>query len=174
MIHCEKFRASLQIDDRRPEILDHLRQCDGCLAFALQTDPDILFRSIGGDDLVPPGGIDLFAADVMKQIELRRKSAEMAHRRPNVLMRWAAAAVIVTGFAASSAVYNRNGSVASAPAGQASLRAPAADARRVGLAERSVVESYASDNATIMEVPVDSNNDVKVVMIFDQTLPADL
>ena len=173
MIHCEGFRASFQVDDRRPEILDHLRRCDGCLQFALAIDQDVLFRSIGGDDLVPPGGVDRFTADVMKQIELRRKSSDMEHhRRPNAIMRWAAAAVIVTGFAASSAVYHQH-SVASTPALQASIPRPAPVARPADLASRSVVESYASDNATIMEVPVSDTN-VKVVMIFDQSLPADL
>jgi hypothetical protein len=172
MISCERLRESLQVDDRRPEILGHLRRCDACLRFAMQTDPDVLFRSMGGEGLVPPGGVDLFAADVMKQIELRRKSAEMAHRRPSVLMRWAAAAVIVTGLAASSTVYHRQ-VAARTPAREASPRASSPVAQ-ASLSNGSVVESYASDNATIMEVPVNSDNDVKVVMIFDQSLPADL
>ena len=173
MISCERFRASLQVDDRRPEIVDHLRQCDGCLQFAVEIDPHVVFRSIGGDDLVPAGGVELFAADVMKQIELRKKSSDMARSHPNLLMRWAAAAVIVTGFAASSAVYHGHG-VASTPDRQASMQRPSPVARPATMASRSVVESYASDNATIMEVPVNSDNDVKVVMIFDQSLPADL
>jgi anti-sigma factor RsiW len=172
MISCETFRASFQVDDRRPEILEHLRRCDACLHFALEVDQDVLFRSIGGDGLVPPGGVDQFAAGVMKQIELRRKSSDMAHHRhPGVLMRWAAAAVIVTGLATSSVVYRRHG--VSPVAQQASIRVPAAVTRPAD-ATRSVIESYASDDATIMEVPVTSDNNVKVVMIFDQSLPADL
>jgi len=174
MISCERFRDSLQVDDCRPEVLEHLRRCDACLRFAVDIDPEVLFRSIGGDGLVPPGGVDLFAADVMRQIELRRKSAGLAHHSPNRLLRWAAAAVIVTGFAASSAVYREHG-VVTTQARQASMRGPVSASQPAALSNRSVVENYASDNATIMEVPVNSdNNDVKVVMIFDQSLPADL
>jgi len=173
MISCESFRASFQADDHRPESLEHLRRCDGCLRFAAEIDPDVLFRSIGGDDLVPPGGVDLFAAGVMKQIELRRKSSIMAHQRPNLVMRWAAAAVIVTGFAASSAIY-RGRSVVSTPSPQTSIRLSSPGSRPSDPVTRSVVESYESNSATIMEVPVNSDNDVKVVMIFDRSLPADL
>jgi hypothetical protein len=174
MISCERLRASLQVDDRRPEILEHLRGCDACLRMAVDIDPEVLFRSIGGDGLVPQGGVDLFAADVMRQIELRRKSAGLAHHGPNRLLRWAAAAVIVTGFAVSSAVYREHGVVTN-QARQASMRGPVSASQPAALSNRSVVENYASDNATIMEVPVNSdNNDVKVVMIFDQSLPADL
>ncbi|HYO77511.1 MAG TPA: hypothetical protein VE010_13710, partial [Thermoanaerobaculia bacterium] len=38
-----------------------------------------------------------------------------------------------------------------------------------------VIETYESDNATIVEVPTeDTGDDVKIVMIFDENLPADL
>jgi len=39
---------------------------------------------------------------------------------------------------------------------------------------RPVVDTYESKNATIIEVPSESKDDVQVVMIFDESLPADL
>jgi len=39
---------------------------------------------------------------------------------------------------------------------------------------KPVVETYESQSATIMEVPNEQNDDVKIVMIFDENLPADL
>ena len=43
------------------------------------------------------------------------------------------------------------------------------------LATKPVVETYQSNNATIVEVPSgEASDDVKIVMIFDENLPADL
>jgi len=39
---------------------------------------------------------------------------------------------------------------------------------------KPVVETYESKNATIVEVPSEAKDDVQVVMIFDESLPADL
>jgi len=39
---------------------------------------------------------------------------------------------------------------------------------------KPVVDTYDSKNATIIEVPSESKDDVQVVMIFDESLPADL
>jgi hypothetical protein len=52
-------------------------------------------------------------------------------------------------------------------------RAPIA-AKAPALTTKPIVETYESDRATILEVPTDSNDDVKIVMIFDENLPADL
>jgi hypothetical protein len=43
------------------------------------------------------------------------------------------------------------------------------------LTTKPIVESYESESATIVEVPTDEvGDDVKIVMIFDENLPADL
>jgi uncharacterized protein (UPF0333 family) len=42
-------------------------------------------------------------------------------------------------------------------------------------ATKPVVETYESDSATIVEMPSEgAADDVKIVMIFDENLPADL
>ena len=42
------------------------------------------------------------------------------------------------------------------------------------LATKPIIETYDSENATIVEVPSEEADDVKIVMIFDENLPADL
>jgi hypothetical protein len=43
------------------------------------------------------------------------------------------------------------------------------------LTTKPVVETYESDSATIVEMPSEgAADDVKIVMIFDENLPADL
>jgi hypothetical protein len=39
---------------------------------------------------------------------------------------------------------------------------------------RPVVENYESSNAMIVEVPTESDSDMKIVMIFDESLPVEL
>ena len=71
MISCQTFRARLEPDTRDAEVLEHLRHCDTCVDFALGVDPDNFFRLLGGDELVPPGGVDAFVGDVMAQVRSR-------------------------------------------------------------------------------------------------------
>ena len=42
------------------------------------------------------------------------------------------------------------------------------------LTTKPVVETYESDNATIVEMPSNPGDDVQLVMIFDENLPVDL
>jgi len=49
-----------------------------------------------------------------------------------------------------------------------------AELRTQTLTTKPIVETYDSQNATIVEVPTDETDDVKIVMIFDENLPADL
>jgi len=49
----------------------------------------------------------------------------------------------------------------------------AARPRPIPTATKSLVETYSSHDATIVEMPSDGS-DTKVVMIFDDKLPADL
>lgn len=165
MISCVNFRAN--VTSREPEILEHLRKCDACLEFAVSADPDHFFRAIGGEELEPPGGVDAFTADVMAQVRLRQAEGSVARRFLIPPRRLAAAAAIVVAIAGGTLVWQRHE--------QPVLRAPAAVAKVVRpIVTKPVVETYQSQNATIVEMPSQGNNDANVVMIFDDSLPADL
>jgi hypothetical protein len=84
--------------------------------------------------------------------------------------RLAVAATLVVGSSAALMLYN-SGQTTQAPMSVA-VR-PAAAVRPAVLASRPVIENYESQNATIVEVPAETQTNVKVVMIFDETLPAD-
>jgi hypothetical protein len=174
MMTCESFRARFHAATEDAALLAHLRSCDRCLDHAASVDPDVLFRSLGGDEMVPPGGVDAFVDDVMRQVRVR--GTESAMKARNVVSwprRLAVAATIAAGFTGAM-LFNRGGA---AP----ELLTPIAVARRVApvtsqkLATKPIVETYESQNATIFEVPAEeAGDDVKIVMIFDENLPADL
>ena len=172
MMTCRQFRATLQPGTTDAALLEHLRHCDACLDHAMGIDPDLFFRSIGGEDLIPPGGVDAFVGDVMSQVRVRTAETSLApHRAAGVWRRLAIAATIVAGVTGTSLVYRLE---RSAPATQpVHLAAAAVTPRPAALATKSFVETYSSHNATIVEMPNDGS-DAKVVMIFDDTLPADL
>ena len=172
MMQCETFRSILQTDDQRPEILEHLRSCEGCLEYATTVDPDVLFRSLGGQDLVPPGGIDAFTSSVMQQVALRQKEASMSAQGSTRVVRWAAAAVAAGIIIGSSLFVGRPTALAPARAGNRTL--VAAHASLAAVTQKPVIENYESAKATIVEVPSEDASDVKLVMIFDDSLPADL
>jgi hypothetical protein len=166
MISCQSFRTNLQ--SRSPEVLEHLRKCDSCLDHAIAVDPDNFFRAIGGEELEPPGGIDAFASDVMAQVRLRQAEGSVARRFLIAPRRLAAAAAIVVAIGVAALVYDKT-QHAAAP------QVPAAAAVRPRpLTTKPVIETYQSQKATIVEVPPDGKNDPQVVMIFDESLPADL
>ena len=171
MISCDAFRTSFHADTENAALLAHLRTCDRCLDFAASVDPDVLFRSLGGDDLVPPGGVDAFVDDVMRQVRVRSAENTVASIRPVSWTRRlavaAALAVVVTG-----ATFVSRYDTAIPPmtrVARATITAP-----RAALTTKPIVETYESDSATIMEVPGEANDTVKIVMIFDENLPADL
>jgi hypothetical protein len=174
MMSCESFRTRFHANTDDAALLEHLRSCDRCLDHAATIDPDVIFRSLGGDDMVPPGGVDAFVDDVMRQVRVRGAESTLTAR--NVVSwprRLAVAATIAAGFTGAM-LFNGSGS---AP----ELMAPIAVARRVSpvsaqkLATKPIVETYESQNATILEVPAEEAGDnVKMVMIFDENLPADL
>lgn len=175
MITCRQFRANLQPGTADAALLEHLRHCDACLDFAMGIDPDLFFRSVGGEELVPPGGVDAFVGDVMSQVRVRGAETSLApHRAAGVWRRLAIAATIIAGVTGTSLVYRLE---RSAPApqqvAQTLLSVQRAKPHPVALATKSFVETYSSHNATIVEMPNDGS-DTKVVMIFDDTLPADL
>jgi hypothetical protein len=169
MMSCESFRTRFHVSTEDAELLEHVRTCDRCLDFAAQADPDVMFRALGGD-LVPPGGVDAFVGDVMSQVRVRAAETAMtSHPEVSWTRRLAIAATIAVAVTGGTLVY-RNEMPATAPAGVTHAdRAPRAE-----LATKPIVETYDSENATIVEVPTDPSDDVKIVMIFDENLPADL
>jgi hypothetical protein len=172
MMSCETFRSSFHADTENAALLAHIRTCDRCLDFAASVDPDVMFRALGGEDLVPPGGVDAFVDDVMRQVRVRDAEKVTAFPRPNWTRRLAIAAMFATAVTGASLVYRQQSAIpvtTLAPISRAVLTT-----HPVALTTKPVVETYESDSATIMEVPGDSSDDVKIVMIFDESLPADL
>jgi hypothetical protein len=166
MINCQTFRAN--IESREPQVLEHLRNCDACLDYAVSADPDNFFRAIGGEELVPPGGIDAFASDVMSQIRVRQAEAPVAKRFLIAPRRLAAAAAIIVAISGGWMAWERTNRH------PAAVVPVIAAVHKQPLATKPVVETYQSQNATIVEIPSQGGSDANVVMIFDDSLPADL
>jgi hypothetical protein len=172
MISCQTFRATLRPGSDDATVLEHLRACDACLAYAVQVDPDTLFRSMGGGEMTPPGGVEAFVDGVMAQVRLRQAEGSMTYRLPlNQYLRAAAAVLFLIAGATGLYRYEHDQAgvraVSSRPAGAVS-HIPKQ------LTTKPIVETYQSQNATIVEVPTDPASDARVVMIFDESLPADL
>ena len=171
MISCQTYRASLSAGTQDATLLEHLRTCDACLDVSVEIDPDNFFRSIGGSDLVPPGGVDAFVGDVMRQVQIRGKETSIAaHHTLSWRHRLAIAATIAAGITGATMVWQHERPASAPVRSMASVALPAAAPAKI-LATKPLVESY-SRNATIVEVP--NNGTVNVVMIFDEKLPADL
>ncbi len=163
MIKCEAFRAQFVPGTDEAMMLEHLRSCDACLNYAVERDGDVLFRGIGGDEMIPPGGVDAFVDDVMREVRLRgTENTVVAHTGwPRKLTMAAALTAVLAG---SSFVYQHR---------PAQVAPVAVVHHQFKSASRPVVQSYDSEKATIVEVPSESE-DVTVVMVFDDSLPADL
>jgi hypothetical protein len=169
MINCDSFRARFVPGTDDAAVLEHLRSCDVCLNYAVEMDGDVLFRSIGGDDLVPPGGIDAFVGDVMREVRVRDAESTVGSHHPMSWPRRLAVAATVAAVVSGGAFmyeYNHQVPVTSTPR-------PVAAVKHFNAAPRPIIENYDSQQATIVEVPTEGE-DVKVVMIFDDSLPADL
>ncbi len=174
MISCDSFRTRFAADTEDPLVLEHLRACDRCLDFAVQTDPDVMFRAIGGGEMVPPGGVDAFVTGVMQQVRVRAaESTVTARHAVSWPRRLAVAATLAVGITGAM-LYNQ----ATAPAPGVTHPVAAIAAKPTVLttfATKPVVETYESESATIVEMPSEgAADDVKIVMIFDENLPADL
>ncbi len=174
MIHCESFRARFHVATDDAALLEHLRTCDRCLDHAASIDPDILFRSLGGDDLIPPGGVDAFVDDVMRQVRVRGAEQTLAAR--NVVhwpRKFAMAATVAAAFAGALLTSRLDRSAPDATGVPTASIARSTFSQK--LATKPVVETYESQNATIFEVPAEEAGDnVTIVMIFDENLPVDL
>ena len=171
MISCDAFRARFHVSTDDAALLEHVRSCDRCLDFAATVDPDVMFRALGGSEMIPPGGVDAFVDDVMRQVRVR-EAETVLETRP--VLSWsrrlaiaATVAVTVTG---ATLLYKYE----NAPVTSTTPLVAAARPAKI-LTTKPVVESYQSENATIVEVPSEeAGDDVKIVMIFDENLPADL
>lgn len=147
------------------EALAHLRSCPACLDLAVRVDPDILFRSLGGKELIPPGGVDRFVGEVMQQVDVRRKESQMSPGRVSSRpVQWAVAAAL--GLAVTTATLVQRPGAVLAPQTVVQVAA-------VPLVSRPIIESYESGSATIVEVP-SAETSVQIVMVFDDSLPVDL
>jgi hypothetical protein len=176
-MNCLEFRAAFAPSSEDPGFLEHVRVCDPCLDYAAHNDPDIMFRAIGGAEMIPPGGIDAFVSDVMHAVQLRKAEDELAPRRAAISLpiqwtrRLAVAATLIAGITGGALVYEREHSPA--PLAHALIAQHSPLIAR-NLVTKPVVATYSSKNATIVEVPADSGNEPQVVMIVDENLPADL
>jgi len=172
MISCATFRDTLHPGAEDAALLEHLRRCDSCLDYAVGVDPDFFFRAIGGAEMTPPGGVDAFVGDVMRQVQVRRTETAIEPRRVvSWRQRLAIAATLAFGVTGGSLVYlHEMPHVASQP--QPVLQTARAAVRAVPLTTKPIIEKYDSKDATIVEVPSDGS--ANVVMIFDDKLPADL
>lgn len=170
---CDRFRRSFQPGTEDADVLAHLRTCDPCLDFAANADPDVMFRALGGSEMIPPGGIDAFVDDVMQQVRVRTaESASVPRREVSWTRRLAIAATVALAVTSGTLVYRLDTTPATAPVQQNAHFRPVA---RMSLTTKPIVETYESDQATIVEVPSENAaDDVKIVMIFDENLPADL
>jgi hypothetical protein len=169
MISCRDFRAGFTAATADPKLLEHVRGCDLCLDHAAAIDPDIVFRAIGGGELVPPGGVDAFVDDVMRQVRVRSAANVVNVRSRFSWRKLSAAAAIAASVTGAALVYHyERGTRVIRPA--VSVR-PAVAAN---LTTKPVVETYESENATIVELPAGEPGGAQVVMIFDESLPSDL
>ncbi|MDQ3284066.1 MAG: hypothetical protein M3Q69_21915 [Acidobacteriota bacterium] len=165
---CETFRARFVAGTEDHALLAHLRTCDRCLDMAAHADPDVMFRALGGEELVPPGGIDAFVDDVMQQVRVRGAETMSERKVVSWPRRLAVAATLVAGI--TGAMLYRGSNTTVAP-----VATPHVAMHRPSFVTKPVVETYESEKATIVEMPREqTGDDVQIVMIFDENLRADL
>lgn len=178
MTTCDSFRAEFGPGTEDAALLEHVRVCDRCLDFAAHADPDVMFRALGGSEMVPPGGIDGFVDGVMQQVRVRDAETVAARRVAAWPRNLAMAAAIGAAVFGATLVHRTNAPGAAptaSPASQFAARSAPRSTATVALTTKPIVETYDSQNATIVEVPTEeTGDDVKIVMIFDENLPADL
>lgn len=173
MISCDAFRTRFEADPDGVVVLEHLRTCDRCLDFAVRTDPDVMFRALGGGEMIPPGGVDAFVDDVMQQVRVRAAESTVTARKVVSWPRRLAVAATVAAGVTGAMLYNQ--ATSTVPATPIAVTRALAPVTPKKLATKPIVETYESDNATIVEMPSEGAADeVKIVMIFDENLPADL
>lgn len=170
-MRCEDFRTAILEQEISDEVLDHLRSCEACMNVAVDHDPDLMFRAIGGE-MEPPGGAEAFAAEVMQQIHVRETERRFGRTKgPGRFQRWAIAAAAAFTVVTGAMFWPRDTKV-DAPVDIVQVsHHEVADAPSL---VRPVVEKWDSSSAMIIEIPEEETSDLKVVMVFDESLPADI
>ncbi len=173
---CTEFRAAFHAGTSDPALLQHVRTCDACLDFAAHIDADMIFRALGGEEMVPPGGVDAFVADVMDPVHLRDAGGTVAGPSEMAWSRQLAdAATLALGITGAGIVYQIERSQAAHPSQMTAMTRPVRRAIiQTPLTTKPVVQTYSSANATIVEMPNEGASDTQVVLIVDENLPADL
>ncbi|HEY0372467.1 MAG TPA: hypothetical protein VGD79_10730 [Thermoanaerobaculia bacterium] len=163
---CDSFRTHFEAGSDDAQFLEHLRSCDRCLDFAAHADPDVMFRALGVGEMIPPGGVEAFVGGVMQQVRVREAETTVAASHVAVWpRRLAMAAALATAMFGATLVRR--------PVQPLTVDMRPIPRAAAALTIKPVVASYDSQNATIVEVPTDSD-DVKIVMVFDENLPVDL
>lgn len=171
---CETFRTDPLAMAEREEGRAHLRACDECYQVAVAADPVLIFSSMEHEE-ISPEDTDLLVRDVMSAVGARahERAIERAEEPPRWTGLMAAAAVILailSGLFVQEKLFDpanlqtNDSIVASVDDPEPLAEIPAVS--------KPVVEHYAAPTATIVELP--SDDDIQLVMIFDDTLPQDL
>lgn len=172
-MRCDDFLRRCREGIREVADLEHLRSCASCLEASLAVDPDNLFRSLGGDELVPTGGVDAFVSGVMGQLHLRSTEKRMDRTRSSRAS-WAIAAAVTLAIV-GAALFPWPQDATRPIDSQMRLASNPMAAETLPTAETlPVIEHYDSADAMIVEFPSDQNDNLKIVMIFDENLPVDL
>ncbi|MDX1583053.1 MAG: hypothetical protein R3338_05560 [Thermoanaerobaculia bacterium] len=176
---CEDLRTMLRSGQESPELQEHLRACAECLELAVSIEPASMFATLGGEEVVPPGGVDLFVSDVMNEIRLREteKSLDAGDHPVRVAWWWSAAAaifILLTTWLAVQSYDRPDVTSPNAPAAVAEDRTISEPERVEPSVTRPVIDDYERAEAMIVELPSESTDDLKIVMIFDENLPQDL
>jgi len=171
-MRCEDFRTAILEKTGSDEVLSHLRSCEACMNFAIEHDPDLMFRAIGGE-MEPPGGAEAFAAEVIQQIHVRETERRFARPSggPGRFQRWAIAAAAAFTVVTGALFWPRETKV-DAPVEV--VQVAHTEVVRAPTMVRPVVEKWDSSSAMIIEIPEEETSDLKVVMVFDESLPADI
>lgn len=171
-MNCREILTAIESGADDASVRGHVRVCADCLEKAVAVDPDFLFRSLGGDgEAEPPGGVDAFVEHVIGQVRIREndRSIHGRPRRMSNMARWALAATVVMGVLIAGIVGLRGPTpvaphIASTPTPVATLAA----------LDRPIIESYDSADAMIVEISAEETSDIRLVLLFDESLPADL
>lgn len=153
----------------------HLRVCDECYRAAVRIDPVAMLSAM--DPAEPTNHeTENLVRDVMSAVNARshEKAIEAREEPPRWVGLAAAAAVIMailSGLFVQERLTDPSNMIQQPTAIEASNERSSAVA--IPVSTRPVVESYSSSTATIVELPYE-NDDMQLVMIFDETLPQDL
>src|SRR5690242_4076163 len=143
MMTCDSFRTRFHAGTEDGALLEHLRSCDRCLDFAAHTDPDVMFRALGGEEMIPPGGVDAFVSGVMQQVRVRDAETVASKRVVAWPRRLAMAAAIGAAVFGATMVSRIDTQQPAKPM----ARVAAVQPQRVNLATKPVVAAYDSQNA---------------------------